>query len=118
MKKITLLLLLVINSLFLSGCLPTVSTLSTAISVNNDRRTAGEVLDDRTIAFKLFAWPSTDAELNEAHLNFMVYGKTVLITGETQATHYENMRLAKQKHKMLKLNRYLMKSQLAQIVAY
>ena len=83
MKKITLLLLLVINSLFLSGCLPAVSTLSTAVSVNNDRCTAGEVLDDRTIAFKLFAWPSTDAELNEAHLNFMVYGKTVLITGET-----------------------------------
>ncbi len=86
MKKVTLLSLLVINSLFLSSCLPAiqgVSTLSTVISVNNDRRTAGEVLDDRTIAFKLFAWPSTDAELSEAHLNFMVYGKAVLITGET-----------------------------------
>jgi osmotically-inducible protein OsmY len=86
MKKITLLSLIIINSLFLSGCLPAIqsaSTLSTAITITNDRRTAGEVLDDRTIAFKLFAWPSTDDELSESHLNFMVYDKTVLITGET-----------------------------------
>ncbi len=85
MKKIILSTLLIANSLFLTGCLPTIqgaSTVSTAITVANDRRSAGEVLDDRTIAFRLFAWPSTDATLEDAHLNFMVYDKAVLITGE------------------------------------
>ncbi len=93
MKKIILSAVLLANTFLLSGCLPAIqgaSTLSTAITVTNDRRTAGEVLDDRTIMFKLFAWPSTDATLEDAHLNFMVYNKTVLITGEAPTNELRN----------------------------
>lgn len=89
MKKIALLTFLIANASLLTGCLPAIqsaSTVSTAITVTNDRRSAGEVLDDRTIAFRLFAWPSTDAVLEDAHLNFMVYDKTVLITGEAPSS--------------------------------
>jgi osmotically-inducible protein OsmY len=50
--------------------------------VSNDRRTVGEVLDDKTIMLNLFTWPITDSALADTHLNFMVYDKTVLITGE------------------------------------
>ncbi len=93
MKKIILSTLIIANTLFLAGCLPAIqgaSSLSTAITVTNDRRTAGEVLDDRTIAFKLFAWPSTDSALEDAHLNFMVYDKAVLITGEVSSDALRN----------------------------
>ncbi len=90
MKKIILSAFLLANTFLLSGCLPAIqsaSTVSTAITVTNDRRTAGEVLDDRTIMFRLFAWPSTDMVLEDAHLNFMVYDKAVLITGEAASNN-------------------------------
>ena len=93
MKKIFLLTFLIINSLLLTSCLPAIhsaTTVGTAITVTNDRRTAGEVLDDRTIAFKLFAWPSADVALDEAHLNFMVYDKNVLVTGEAPSDAVRN----------------------------
>ncbi|MDC9726886.1 MAG: BON domain-containing protein [Candidatus Thioglobus sp.] len=93
MKKIILSALLLTNTFLLSGCLPVIqgaSTVSTVITVSNDRRTAGEVLDDRTIAFRLFAWPSTDVALEDAHLNFMVYDKNVLITGEAASSNLRN----------------------------
>jgi len=85
MKKIALLTLLLVNSLLLGGCLPTIqsaSTISSIISVTNDRRSAGVILDDKTIGFKLFIWYNSDVVLEDVHLNFMVYNKTVLITGE------------------------------------
>ncbi|MDB3869533.1 BON domain-containing protein [Candidatus Thioglobus sp.] len=85
MKKLLLATILITNSLMLTGCLPALqgaSTISTIITTVNDRRSAGEVLDDRTIMFRMFAWPSQDSALKDAHLNFMVYKKSVLITGE------------------------------------
>jgi osmotically-inducible protein OsmY len=93
MKKNIIFAILLANTLLLSGCLPVIqgaSTLSTAIAVANDRRTAGEVLDDRTIMFNLFTWPLTDNALKNAHLNFMVYDKTVLITGEVPTKKLRN----------------------------
>ncbi len=71
--------------LLLTACvsvIQSVSTVSSIISVSNDRRSAGEVLDDQTITLRLFTWSSKDLILNNAHLNFMVYNKTVLITGK------------------------------------
>jgi osmotically-inducible protein OsmY len=85
MKKLLISAILIANSLLLTGCLPVIqgaSTVSTIITTTNDRRSAGEVLDDRTIMFKMFAWLSQDLMLKDAHLNFMVYNKSVLITGE------------------------------------
>jgi len=85
MKKLLLASILIANSLMLTGCLPAIqgaSTISTIITTTNDRRSAGEVLDDRTIMFRMLAWPNQDASLKDAHLNFMVYGRSVLITGE------------------------------------
>lgn len=93
MKKIFLSIFFIINSLLLTGCLPaiqSVTTVGTAITVTNDRRTAGEVLDDRTIAFKLFSWANTDTVLDDAHLNFMVYDKNVLVTGEVPSDSVRN----------------------------
>jgi osmotically-inducible protein OsmY len=93
MKKIIISAILLANTLLLNGCSPVIqsaSTLSTAITTTNDRRTAGEVLDDRTIMFNLFTWPLTDTALKDAHLNFMVHNKTVLITGEVPTNKLRN----------------------------
>lgn len=84
MKKIILSILLIANCLFLTSCaaIQGASTIASIISVSNDRRSAGEVLDDKTIALRLLTWSGEDSILSDAHLNFMVYNKTVLITGE------------------------------------
>ena len=85
MKKLLISAVLIANSLLLTGCLPVIqgaSTVSTIVTTTNDRRSAGEVFDDRTILFRMLAWPSQDSALEGAHLNFMVYDKSVLITGE------------------------------------
>lgn len=84
MKKIILSILLIANCLFLTSCaaIQGASTIASIISVSNDRRSTGEVLDDKTIALRLLTWSGEDSTLSDAHLNFMVYNKTVLITGE------------------------------------
>lgn len=83
MKKILLLSTLIINSIFLSGCIvSTASTVSTAISVANERRTTGEMIDDKTIGLRLLAWSTEDQNLSDAHVNFMSFDRIVLVAGE------------------------------------
>jgi len=55
---------------------------STVITVANERRTTGEVIDDKTIGLRLLAWSTEDAKLKDAHVNFMSYDRIVLATGE------------------------------------
>ena len=55
MKKIILTIFLIASTLLLTGCITT-STIGTAISVSNDRRTGGEVLDDKMLMFELFTY--------------------------------------------------------------
>jgi osmotically-inducible protein OsmY len=85
MKKLALLALLIVHSVLLSGCLPaiqSISSVSSIISVNNDRRSAGVILDDKTTYLQLATWTAEDPKLDDAHLNFLIYNKAVLITGE------------------------------------
>jgi osmotically-inducible protein OsmY len=85
MKKSILISWLVLSSLTLSGCISvsqTASALYSVVSINKDRRTLGTIVDDKSIHLKLSNWSFIDKKLKEAHLNFMVYDKTVLITGE------------------------------------
>lgn len=94
MKKIILPLTIIMGALFLSSCLLT-SVVSTSIVVSNDRRTAGEIIDDKSIEFSLSGWNSEDKILKDAHLNFMAYNKEVLITGEVLTVTIHNY-IAKQ----------------------
>jgi len=85
MKKLALFTLLIIHSILLSGCLPAIqgmSSVSSIISVSNDRRSAGVILDDKTTYLQLAAWVAEDTKLDNAHLNFLIYNKTVLVAGE------------------------------------
>jgi len=85
MKKVTILIALLISSVFLSSCAPIVqgaAAVTTVATMANDRRTIGEILDDKTLYINLRSIVSKDPLLNDAHINFNVYNKSVLITGE------------------------------------
>ena len=83
MKKTLLLSTLILSSIFLSGCIvSTASTVSTVVSVANERRTTGEMIDDKTIGLRLLAWSTEGRKLGGAHVNFMSFDRVVLATGE------------------------------------
>ena len=50
--------------------------------MSNDRRTMGEILDDKTLYMNLENIVSKDSMLDDTHINFNVYNKSVLMVGE------------------------------------
>ncbi len=84
MNKIKLLFLVAISVILLSSCIVTtgISALGTLSSVQNDRRSAGEIIDDETLTLFLGNWAYNNKTLQGADINFLVYNKTVLLTGE------------------------------------
>ncbi len=107
MNKIILSILLIVSSLFLTSCTPIIqgaSTVSSIISISNDRRSVGEILDDKIIALRLLTWSSEDSILNDAHLNFMVYNKTVLIAGEVPTSEIRVYVIKQAQHQVPKIS--------------
>ena len=85
MKKVTILIALLISSVILSSCAPIVqgaAAVTTVATMANDRRSIGEILDDKTLYINLGNIVNKDPLLNDAHINFNVYNKSVLMTGE------------------------------------
>jgi|TARA_B100000586_G_scaffold6559_1_gene4523 osmotically-inducible protein OsmY len=73
-------------------------------SVSNDRRTAGAIIDDKSLHMKLGSIIRDDEMLENAHLKFMVYGKIAVVAGEVPNEEVKDY-LAKQ----LKQNAPIMK---------
>ncbi len=88
MKKVILLCTLLVSSFILSSCSPIVqgaAAVTTVATMSNDRRSAGEILDDKTLNFNLSNIVRKDVILEDMHINFMVYNKAVLMVGESQS---------------------------------
>lgn len=86
MKKVILLCALLLSSFILSSCSPILqgaAAVTTVATMSNDRRSAGEILDDKTIDFNLSNIVRKDSILEDMHINFMVYNKAVLMAGES-----------------------------------
>ena len=86
MKKVILLCTLLVSSFILSSCSPIVqgaAAVTTVATMSNDRRSAGEILDDKTLNLNLGNIVRKDAILEDMHINFMVYNRAVLMTGES-----------------------------------
>ena len=86
MKKVILLCALLVSSFILSSCSTIVqgaAAVTTIATMSNDRRSAGEILDDKTLAMNLRNFVRKDAILEDMHINFMVYNKAVLMVGES-----------------------------------
>jgi len=85
-KKVILLCALLASSYILSSCSPIVQgavAVTTVATMSNDRRSAGEILDDKTLVLNLSSIVRKDTILEDMHINFMVYNKAVLMTGES-----------------------------------
>ena len=85
MKKVIILFALLISSTILSSCSPIVqgaAAVTTVATMSNDRRTVGEILDDKTLYMDLGNIVRKDAALDDAHINFNVFNMSVLMTGE------------------------------------
>ena len=93
MKKVIILFALLLSSTMLSSCLPIVqgaAAVTTVATMSNDRRTLGEILDDKTLYMNLGNIVSKDLTLDDAHINFNVYNKSVLMVGETPTDELKN----------------------------
>lgn len=85
MKKAILLSTLLILSTLLSACSTIVQGVAAVTSVatmSNDRRSAGTILDDKTLYLRISNIVEEDVMLDDAHINFMIYDGVVLMTGE------------------------------------
>ena len=85
MKRVIILCAIIITSSILSSCTPIVqgaAAVSTVATMSNDRRTMGEILDDKTLYMDLGNLVTKDSMLEDAHINFNVYNQAVLMTGE------------------------------------
>ena len=109
MKKVILLCALLVSSFILSSCSPIVqgaAAVTTVATMSNDRRSAGEILDDKTLDMKLSNIVRKDTILEDMHINFMVYNKAVLMAGEapsTEAREYLEKQIKKNAPKMKQL---------------
>ena len=98
MNKIIFLTTLLITTLHLSSCSPMIqgATAVTAYTaVSTDRRSAGEIIDDRSLSADIGNIIRKDSILEDLHLKFMVYNKTVLVAGEVPSIEVKD-RLTKQ----------------------
>ena len=109
MKKVILLCAFLVSSFILSSCSPIVqgaAAVTTVATMTNDRRSAGEILDDKTIDFNLSSIIRKDTILEDMHINFLVYNKAVLMAGEapsTEAREYLEKQIKKNAPKMKQL---------------
>ena len=93
MKKVILLGFLLISSSFLSSCSPIVqgaAAVTTVATMANDRRSMGEILDDKALYMDLSSLVNKDPMLDDAHINFNVFNKSVLMTGEAPDDDLKN----------------------------
>ena len=109
MKKVILLCTFLVSSFILSSCSPIIqgaAAVTTVATMTNDRRSAGEILDDKTIDFNLSSIVRKDTILEDMHINFMVYNKAVLMAGEapsTEAREYLEKQIKRNAPKMKQL---------------
>jgi len=86
MKKVILLCALLVSSTILSSCAPIVQgavAVTTVATMSNDRRSMGEIIDDKNLYSNLVNIVKKDPMLEDSHISFNVYDDSVLMTGET-----------------------------------
>ena len=93
MKKVILLCALLISSTILSSCSPIVqgaAAVTTVATMSNDRRSMGEIIDDKNLYTNLVNIVRKDPILEDSHISFEVYDDSVLMTGETPSADIKN----------------------------
>jgi osmotically-inducible protein OsmY len=75
--------------------------------MSNDRRSAGEIIDDKTLNFNLSNIVRKDAILEDMHINFMVYDKAVLMLGEAPSIEARDYLEKQIKQKIPKIRKFI-----------
>ena len=110
MKKVILLCALLVSSFILSSCSPIVqgaAAVTTVATMSSDRRSAGEILDDKTLDMNLSNIVRKDTILEDMHINFMVYNKAVLMAGEAPSIEAREYLEKQIKQKAPKINQLI-----------
>jgi osmotically-inducible protein OsmY len=110
MKKVIILCAIMITSSILSSCAPIVqgaAAVTTVATMSNDRRTMGEILDDKTLYIDLGNLVAKDPMLEDAHVNFNVYNQAVLMTGEAPDDNVRDYLESIVKSKSTKINQLI-----------
>ena len=86
MKNIVMLSALLFSLLLLSSCSPIASGVAVlaqdVTSTSNDRRSPGELIDDKNIQQRINSIIKNDTMFEDSHISFLVYDKSVAIFGE------------------------------------
>ena len=105
-----LLCALLVSSFILSSCAPVLqgaAAVTTVATMSNDRRSAGEILDDKTLDMNLSNIVRKDSILEDMHINFMVYNKAVLMAGEAPSIEAREYLEKQIKQKAPKINQLI-----------
>jgi len=104
-------ILLTMFAMFLNGCVPAIpsatSTAATAFTMDQDRRTAGEVIDDNSIKLQLMAWNIDDFDAKSSNLSFLVYKRVALIAGQAPSPEIKSSLFQKIKLKFPSIDRII-----------
>jgi len=102
---------LTLFAIFLSGCvslLPSAtSTAATVVTIDQERRTAGEIIDDKSINLQLLAWSMGDSEAKNSNLSFLIYKRVVLIAGQAPSPEVKSSIFQKIKSKFSSIDRII-----------
>ena len=105
-----LLCVLLVTSFIFSSCSPIVqgaAAVTTVATMSNDRRSAGEIIDDKTLNFNLSNIVRKDTILEDMHINFMVYNKAVLMLGEAPSIEARDYLEKQIKQKIPKIRKFI-----------
>ena len=105
-----LLCTLLVTSFIFSSCSPILqgaAAVTTVATMSNDRRSAGEIIDDKTLNFNLSNIVRKDAILEDMHINFMVYNKAVLMLGEAPSIEARDYLEKQIKQKIPKISKFI-----------
>ena len=105
-----LLCTLLVTSFIFSSCSPILqgaAAVTTVATMSNDRRSAGEIIDDKTLNFNLSNIVRKDSILEDMHINFMVYNKAVLMLGEAPSIEARDYLEKQIKQKIPKIRKFI-----------
>ena len=105
-----LLCTLLVTSFIFSSCSPILqgaAAVTTVATMSNDRRSGGEIIDDKTLNFNLSNIVRKDAILEDMHINFMVYNKAVLMLGEAPSIEARDYLEKQIKQKIPKIRKFI-----------
>jgi len=98
-------------AMFLNACVSLVpsvtSTATTVVTMDQERRTAGEVIDDKSIHLQLLAWSIEDSDAKSSNLSFLIYKRVALIAGQSPSPEIKSNILQKIKLKFPSIDRII-----------